>query len=411
MRTDLKHSGDDTAGAVYRFQAFSFNNQTASPSNLPETVMQASSNSPSTHTSNTDTKSSNAKRTERAQELSSTDRVVHVVEQLAETMNIAINEIREINENAKLLSLNARIEAARAGSSGAAFGVVAQEMQSLSNNTAVVADDMANKTRNSINELVEIIGGNVRGERLADIALNSIDLIDRNLYERTCDVRWWATDSSVVEALQNPSKEASDYASKRLGVILNAYTVYHDLVLCDAKGKVIANGRPMQFNSVGRDESKSPWFAKAIATRSGDEFAFQSAHCSSLAKDQSVLIYSSSVRRNGGASEPILGALGVVFNWEALSNAVLTNASIDAAEAKRTLRFITDRDFQVLASSKPLPRDFRLPVEHLGGILSLGKGHCVLKVDGKDACVAHALSPGFESYATGWRSFLIQELS
>jgi hypothetical protein len=123
------------------------------------------------------------------------------------------------------------------------------------------------------------------------------------------------------------------------------------------------------------------------------------------------LVYSASVRRNGGASEPILGALGVVFNWEALSHAVLTNASIDAAEAKRTLRFITDRDFQVLASSTPMPVDFRLPVEQLGSILSLSKGHCVAKMAGKDACVAHALSPGFESYATGWRSFLIQELS
>ena len=373
--------------------------------------MQASSNSPSIKTSKVGTKGSSSKRTERAQDLSSTDRVVHVVEQLAETMNIAINEIREINENAKLLSLNARIEAARAGSSGAAFGVVAQEMQSLSNNTAVVADDMANKTRNSINELVEIIGGSVRGERLADIALNSIDLIDRNLYERTCDVRWWATDSSVVDALQNPSQEAFDFASKRLGVILNAYTVYHDLVLCDSKGRIVANGRPAQFNSVGRDESKSPWFTKAIATRSGDEFAFQSAHYSPLVMDQSVLVYSSSVRRNGGASESILGALGVVFNWEALSKAVLTNASIDAVEAKRTIRFITDRDFQVLASSKPMPVDFRLPVEQLGTILSVSKGHCVVKIDGKDACVAHALSPGFESYATGWRSFLIQELS
>ena len=30
--------------------------------------------------------------------------------------------------------------------------------------------------------------------------LTNIDLIDRNLYERSCDVRWWATDSSVVDA-------------------------------------------------------------------------------------------------------------------------------------------------------------------------------------------------------------------
>lgn len=118
-----------------------------------------------------------------------TDLVVKIVEQLADTTTSAINEIREISENAKLLSLNARIEAARAGSSGAAFEVVAQEMQALSTNTASIADDMANKTHESISNRVNIIGGNVRGTRLADIALNSVDLIDRILYERTCDVR------------------------------------------------------------------------------------------------------------------------------------------------------------------------------------------------------------------------------
>ena len=385
--------------------------QTNLPANHLKSAMPSPSHSPTKKSRKVAQNGSANSKIDSGIELSSTDRVVRVVEQLAETMNVAINEIREINDNAKLLSLNARIEAARAGSSGAAFGVVAQEMQSLSNNTAIVADDMANKTRISITELVEIIGGSVRGERLADIALNSIDLIDRNLYERTCDVRWWATDSSVVDALQNPSQEALNFVSKRLGIILNAYTVYHDLVLCDLKGKILANGRPRQFNSVGRDEFKSSWFSKAIATRSGDEFGFQVAHSSPLAKDQSVLIYSSSVRRNGGVSEPILGALGVIFNWEALSQAVLTNASIDEAEAKRTIRIITDRDFQVLASSKPLPIDFRIPVEQLGSILSQSKGHCVVSVGGKEACVAHALSPGFESYATGWRSFLIQELS
>ena len=385
--------------------------QTNSPSNHLNSAMPSPSHSPTKKLRKVAQNGTVNSKIDSGIELSSTDRVVRVVEQLAETMNVAINEIREINDNAKLLSLNARIEAARAGSSGAAFGVVAQEMQSLSNNTAIVADDMANKTRISITELVEIIGGSVRGERLADIALNSIDLIDRNLYERTCDVRWWATDSSVVDALQNPSQEASNLVSKRLGIILNAYTVYHDLVLCNLKGKILANGRPKQFNSVGRDESKSSWFSKAIASRSGDEFGFQVAHSSPLAKDQSVLIYSSSVRRNGGVSEPILGALGVIFNWEALSQAILTNAGIDEAEARRTIRIITDRDFQVLASSKPLPNDFRIPVEQLGSILSQSKGHCIISVGGKEACIAHALSPGFESYATGWRSFLIQELS
>jgi hypothetical protein len=342
---------------------------------------------------------------------SPTDKVVHVVKQLAATMHSAINEIREINENAKLLSLNARIEAARAGSSGAAFGVVAQEMQALSNKTAHVADDMANKTHHSIQDLVGIIGGNVRGTRLADIALNSIDLIDRNLYERTCDVRWWATDASLVDALENPSSASADHACRRMGVILSAYTVYHDLVLCDTSGRIIANGRPNNYPSIGRNESKSPWFVKAMATQTGNDFAFQSAHRSELVGGQDVLVYSSSVRKHGEATEPTIGVLGVIFNWAALASAVLSNASLDQAESQRTLRLIVDRDMNILASSRPLPHDYRPPTQCIEKIFNENKAYILETIDSQELCVAHAKSPGFETYATGWHSLLIQEIS
>lgn len=341
---------------------------------------------------------------------SPTELVLEVVQKLSGAMHLAINEIREINENAKLLSLNARIEAARAGASGAAFGVVAQEMQGLSNKTACVADQMANRTQESISNLVSILGGNVRGTRLTDIALNSVDLIDRNLYERTCDVRWWATDRSLVDALQENTAPLIEHASQRMGVILNAYTVYHDLVLCDTSGRIVANGRPNQFKSVGSNESKAPWFTRALAAPSGNDFAFQTAHPSPLVANQRVLIYSSTVRQNGEANEKILGVLGVLFNWEALSNAVLSNESLDAKESERTLRLIVDDDANVLASSRPLPLDFKLPMQKLEGLFHQSKGYILDEMDRKRVCIAHAKSPGFETYATGWHAILIQDM-
>ncbi len=103
------------------------------------------------------------------------------------------------------------------------------------------------------------------GSRLVDLALNAIEIIDRNLYERTCDVRWWATDSAIVDAAADASDSHCSYASKRLGVILSAYTVYLDLWLCDMDGRIIANGRPERYNVKGLDVSREPWFARAAA--------------------------------------------------------------------------------------------------------------------------------------------------
>ncbi len=258
-----------------------------------------------------------------------------LVDELAHAVDSAVEKIRVVNDSTRTLALNARIEAARAGQHGAAFGVVASEMQDLSSRTTEVADLLATTTNAKINELLALIGNNVRGTRLSDLALTNIDLIDRCLYERTCDVRWWATDSSLTGAMQENSDTAYQHASERMGVILGAYTVYFDLVLCDLHGRVVANGRPERFSSVGKNVSGSTWFTSAMATHSGDQFGFQSAHTSELVDGQPSLIYSCTVRENGQANGKVLGVLGVIFNWSSLAGPILRNLPSTQMNAKR----------------------------------------------------------------------------
>jgi hypothetical protein len=335
-----------------------------------------------------------------------TQKVLGIVEELSLAMQAAIDEIREINENAKLLSLNARIESARAGTSGAAFGVVAQEMQALSGKTAAVADDMAQKTSASIEDLIKIIGGNVRGTRLADLAMNNIDLVDRNLYERTCDVRWWATDSALVDALTKLTPEALQYASDRMGVILSAYTVYHDLVLCDLEGQIVANGRPYEHRLVGRNEARSPWFARSLTLQSGEQFVVQPPHDSSLIEGKSVAIYATAVRAGAEMKGPPIGVLGVVFNWEALSGAILNSNMFES----NTKRLFLDAAGNILASSDNVAKGYRFPLQKYEKLYQMPRGYVLDQLDGESVCVAHAISPGFETYSTGWHSILIQPL-
>jgi len=327
---------------------------------------------------------------------------------LSKSLNTAIEEIRDINTNTKLLSLNARIEAARAGVAGAAFGVVAQEMQDLSGKTAQAAESLANQTKRVIDELVHVLGTKVRGTRLSDIALTNIDLIDRCLYERTCDVRWWATDQSVVDALTDPTPESRRHASQRLGVILNAYTVYYDLVLCDLSGRVIANGRPHEYKSVGMEQAGETWFREAATSRSGDEFGFQTAHRSRLVDGKLSLVYSCGVRAEGNANGKLLGVLGIVFNWEALAQTIMANAPVAEEERAATRCVITDGDGTLLADSwgKQLQESLGLP--ELSQILAERKNFVTDDYRGQKCCIAHAQAPGFETYSTGWHSLVIQ---
>ncbi|MEK7776265.1 MAG: methyl-accepting chemotaxis protein, partial [Planctomycetota bacterium] len=134
----------------------------------------------------------------------SPERITNLTLQLSSNMDKAIKDIQRITFQSRILSLNAKVEAARAGEIGSAFSVVATEMGSLSNEIETLVNSLENKSSKDFKEIAKIndnIATNYRGLRLSDLALTNIDLIDRNLYERSCDVRWWATDNSFVDAL------------------------------------------------------------------------------------------------------------------------------------------------------------------------------------------------------------------
>ena len=164
--------------------------------------------------------------------------------------------IQKITNQMKMLALNALIESSRAGAQGAGFAVVAQEVRDVGQQVETIARELESQLTNRTGNLMTSIAqmaDRSRGERMVDLSLNAIELIDRNLYERTCDVRWWATDSAVVDCAAAPDAAAVAHASERLAVILGAYTVYLDLWLCDLDGNVHRQ-RPRRSFRRGRPE-------------------------------------------------------------------------------------------------------------------------------------------------------------
>lgn len=323
----------------------------------------------------------------------------------------AVADIEKLNKSALLLSLNARIEASRAGgTSGQAFSVVAQEMQTLAAQTSNVAHSLEKKTLATLQDLTRItdtLANETLGTRLSDLALTNIDLIDRNLYERTCDVRWWATDASVVNAVKNPTPAVTQEASRRMEVILNAYTVYFDLVICDTSGNVIANGRANHFRSVGGNFSNSPWFQAAIESKTGDSFGFQTAHPSTLANGRRILVYSCAIRENGSSTGRPMGVLAVVFNWDGLAQNIVENVRLSPEEKGGGRACIVDSTGLILADSAGRQLVESIQFRGKEKLFSTSKGYLQTSINGKPVTVGHAKSQGFETYATGWHSVVI----
>jgi hypothetical protein len=339
------------------------------------------------------------------------------ISQLADTLHArirgSIKEISEINLQARVLSINAQIEASRAGEAGRSFGIVGQEMVSFSNRTQHAARKLEEQTDSLVTELADIsrqLTTTVRGTRLCDLALTNIDLIDRNLYERSCDCRWWATDAAMVEALAAPGDHTVRHAAQRLGVILKAYTVYFDIVLADRTGRIIANGRASDYRSAGTQHATAEWFRSALATISGDEFGFQSVHASPLASGRRVLVYSCKVCRDGDARSEPLGVLGVVFNWDGLAQKIMHETPIEAVRKAATRVCIVDAAGQVLADSAERIGQEKIDFPGRADLFAREKASVIVEHNGGRLLIAHAQSPGFETYRTGWHSLILEQL-
>lgn len=340
----------------------------------------------------------------------STGEILHLVRQIHQTMDLAIDEINEINTRTKLLALNARIEAARAGDYGAAFGVVAAEMQKLAGSTSDAANQLASQTQGTINQLFDLIGTSVRGTRLSDLALVNIDLIDRNLYERTCDARSWAADVNIYDALADPTVERLQRASERLGALLNSHTVYADIVVADTSGKIVANGRPQKFRSVGRNVEHEAWFNDAMTSFSGDHYAYSAAHRSPLVGERASLIYSAAVRSGGLIDGEPIGVLGAVFDWEALAQSIVKNTPLSTDERESTRVVIADDHGNVLADSFGRQLADTIPLNLLEPVHDNRKGFLIALIEGERCCLGYADAPGYETFTTGWNSLIIQPI-
>jgi hypothetical protein len=311
--------------------------------------------------------------------------------------------IQKITNQMKMLALNALIESSRAGAQGAGFAVVAQEVRNVGQQVETIARELesqlTNRTGNLMNSIARMADRS-RGERMVDLSLNAIELIDRNLYERTCDVRWWATDSAVVDCAVSPNPAAVAHASERLAVILGAYTVYLDLWLCDLNGNVLANGHADRFNVVGQNVAGTKWFRDARALRSGDDYVAGDVESQPLLGNAQVATYCASVRAGGKANAGATGILAIHFDWEAQARAIVQGVRVGAADKARVL--LVDSNFRVIAASDGQG----LLTERLQ--LSLNGQRSGFYQDRAGGLVAFHATPGYETYkGLGWYGVIL----
>lgn len=325
------------------------------------------------------------------------------IKEIIKNVQQRIDDYRDMNakitNEITMLSLNATIEAARAGEAGKGFAVVANEVRTLA---AQAAD--ASKELGSMRDELLLKFTEREYDRLSDTAQTLVQLIVRNLYERTADVRWWAADETLVHCLESLDQAAIHHAAERLSLINRFYSVYLNLVLVGANGQIIACSRPSEFPKVvGANVSWSSWFKKGLATTAGDQYAVDEIAYDALHDDRLVAVFSTAVRKNAKVDGKVIGVLAVVFDWENQAKTIVQKeVTMSEDSRKRSRVMLLDNALRIIAASdeKGILSPFMLDAN------GQTKGYYV-KADHE--VTAYAKTLGYQEYdGLGWYAVIVQ---
>jgi len=219
-------------------------------------------------------------------------------------------------------------------------------------------------------------------------AQNVIDIVVRNLYERTADVGFLATDHELCVFVAG-SLGDHDAIRARLLAYRNKYTVYDEIMLLDTAGNVL-----MQIEDYMQVEgSTDPLIAQTLASDSYVE-TFRASDL--RPGKQQALIYSRKMHHPD--TNAVIGLLCLCFNFEE-EMAGIFHSHRDPAERSNML--LLDRENRVIASADPLwmPPGALVPVNR-------DASSTLMMFGGREYLVRTFFSEGYQSYMgpPGWQS-------
>lgn len=234
------------------------------------------------------------------------------------------------------------------------------------------------------------------------LAALAIDIMDRNLYERANDCRWWALTTAFRRMLAAPrlSDEDSRLMSAVLAHINSLYTVYENLLVFDRKGKVVAVSNPAFQELVGSVLNEE-WVRRTLALADSQCYAVSDFASTPLYRGRPTYTYAAAIRAPNG--EKVVGGIGIVFDSEPQFAAMLQDAlPRDGQDAVAAGAFgvLVDRSRRVVASTTAhFAPGAVLPLEAKFCDLASGEGASwVVEHGGTYYALGAKMSAGYREY-------------
>jgi hypothetical protein len=320
-------------------------------------------------------------------------------------------KVQDDKQSIKLISLNGIVFASKLGKRGVALGPVFEQITETG--------DFATSKMEEL--LREMAFGELRLnlQTLETFSKQAIDLIDRNLFERSAAIRWWATDKFLWQALADPTEEKLQAAGRRLRDINGSYSMYRNLVLSNRMGRIVAASNPELIPDIKDARvADHPWFNRAMRSKNAGDYAVQDVGPTDLERgSRSSLIFSGAVRENGSRNGEVIGVLGSLFDWVTESGKILKTCLPKDRNGKRIqgcIAFYASRDFEVIETSDsqivPLGSTPELPAEHRE--LAAGQSASgVFRLGDHVYIMGSSRSKGYREYqGLGWSAHILRPL-
>jgi chemotaxis signal transduction protein len=257
-------------------------------------------------------------------------------------LNEIINKTQNINGSLKRIVYNGQI-IARDDSIDAEYSRLKPILRAIGR----IGTNTSSLFQNSVSNLFST----VVSTSLVDtsfLASLCVDIMDRNLYERANDCRWWALDSTIRRTL---AKDEINTSHKKqltdiLGYINSLYTVYTNLFVFDRTGTIIAVSNPDCTGDIGKTLT-TPFIGQILSNARPEKYFVTPFEKTDLYDDRFTYIYGASITDFNNHNKTV-GGIGIVFDSEYQFQTILKES---LNSDNNTFAVFSDRKKKIIAST------------------------------------------------------------
>jgi hypothetical protein len=301
-----------------------------------------------------------------------------------------------VNDDLILSVINGQVDSARRNA--VEFLPILEAVRSIGHGTREVFDT-------SINTLYRTVTSSL----LSDVQFQAglaADIMDRNLYERANDVRWWALTSRFREIMAGDRIDEAARAdlSGILKYINGLYTVYTNLFIYDTHGMIVAVSNPGEAQLIGSHVGDEERVRATLLLRDSQQYRVSPFAATALYAGRHTYVYHAPVAAPAD-DRRMVGGIGIVFDSEPQFLAMLNDAlprNGDGSVPEGCFGVLVERGSRIVSSTvAQLPPGSTMEIDRRFFDLRNGEHlSAIIEFDGRPYAVGAAMSKGYREYKT-----------